>query len=539
MFCVSPTDFTSQQDAGRRMQTLFDQLRKTSGPVLTASLFAITFVLGLAVFSISGSIAISAICMALGSVTSAMAAREIFGHPGDDRIRTITREETRNVGRRLTELAERVTDVEVEIRDKLDMRATPDYRRIETLYDDVKRISAILQDLVFIVEAQDTHLTQIKAEPHRAAALPNTAAAKLTKPSVKPANPLAAIQMENILREDILNGKLKVQLTDIAQIETGRIALRQVKCMLQGRLPEFRSDQDLIRGEISPGIIQLFDRMRFGFAYEFANQFGSQAGSAPIICPLMRATFSHTEAADEIVNVIENHNGIAQHLVLAFDHAHMLRPTPPEDERFRRLQIAGTSLAVQLQDNLLVEPEILFERGVKYVLVNSALLLGRTNATAKSEIHPSDLASYLGRYDMALIAQDVDTVADAKTLKSMGVLFADGTAIAANGTLPPALRPTIASSLSSRSATQNAGIGTSIRMNEPAAAPLRDRLRRVRIYPPDLTGTARLFSAARSVSALVWKRYVASTRVNSRSFGLHSNCVSIRCRALRHMGRVA
>lgn len=465
------------------MPFILQKLKQFSGPVLTLGLFGISFALGLAIFSISGSVTISAICMALGSVSSALAARELVNHPADDHIKSLARAETRTMARQLSELSERITQIETISQQSIKERSTPERFRIDALSRDIERIGVILNDVIAILDAQDTRFTQISISNGKENAIHGTSINR-AKHLAKPTNPLATIQKENILREDILNGKLKVQLADIAQIETGRIALRQVRCLLQGRITEFRTDRDLVSGEISPGIIQLFDRMRFGFAFEFAGQFGAQANSAPILCPLMGATFAHAEAADEIVAVIENNDKIARHLVLALEHERLINPTPPEDERLRRLQIAGTSLAAHLSEDLSVDPDILCERGVAYILADADLLLGRKQSAVKSVIHPHDLASFLARFNIALIAQNVDTIADAKALKSIGVQFASGSALAANGASSAALRPSVSAFPSGNGPSQSS-VGTRAPVPkihiETATAPLRERLRRVRI----------------------------------------------------------
>lgn len=480
----------SYQDANYHMQALIERLRKTSGPVLTLILFSAVFGLGLSVFSLSGSIIVAALCMALSSVASALAAREVMGRPDDDRIKTVTQEETRPVHRRIADLSDRVVEIEAEMRHMMSERTTPDRLRLDVMTRDIERISTILSDLVLVVDAQGSPAPVNPPLPAQEKpgvidrpmpAAPQTAAPK-SSPQ-KPANALAALQMENMLREDILGGKMKVHLHDIMNIETQRVAFRQVQCRLEGRLADFHSDRDLIEARISPGVIQLFDRMRFGFAFEFANQFGVQDGALPILCPLMDATFGNPNAADEIVSAIEKHRDLSRHLILALDQMVLSRPTPGEDALLKRLHMTGTPLASILSEDMQIDPDLLFQRGVRFVLADAGLLLGRSRAPLRSAIHPSDLASYLARNEISLIVQGVTNFADIKTLRTTHVIYAGGPVFTQSQQNALGSNVDIRTQKRDQRAVKPAPISGISEMHNKYnldVAPLRERLRRVR-----------------------------------------------------------
>lgn len=473
------------------MQAFIARLRTTSGSVLTIALFAIVFGLGLAVFTLSGSIVVAALCMAMTSVTTAFVTREIFDRPDESHIRSVTQDETRQINRRISDIADRIVEIESEVRHIMCDRTTPERLRLDVMMRDVERISTILADVVYCVDAN--HASAVASLP---APTPEKQASRDTLTQAeqpilptkavpqKPANALAALQMENMLREDILNGKMKVHLHDIMNIESNRVALRKVECKLEGRLADFHVDHDLIKARISPGIIQLFDRMRFGFAYEFGHQFGMQAGSAPILCPLMDATFGNPAAADEIVATLESQQDLSRQLVLALDHSILSRPTPAEEDRLKRLQIAGTAIAAILSDDVSPDPDFLYQRGVRFAVINASFLLGRSEHVMRSAIHPADLASYLARHDIALIVQNVETLADLKSLKSAGVVYATGALFAqsSKGDAPDGTN--LNGSANNRRGIKPPAIGKFDGINSPSGstvAPLRDRLRRVRM----------------------------------------------------------
>lgn len=478
------------------MQAVIDRLRKTPGPVLSVMLFGFAFVLGLFVFAVSRSVAVTALTMAMTSLASALAGRELILRPGEERTKAFIRDETRNYNKRLSDISDRIIEIEAEIRSALSERNSPERMRLDSMARDIDAISTILSNLVTIIQAQDDHRapkTAPAAEaelrksiaPRRDTMIAASAERALTqpKPMTRPAHALAALQMENILREDILNGKLKVHLHDAIRLDTGRVHVRTVTCALEGRLAEFRNDADLVAGHISPGILQLYDRMRFGFAYEFATQFGHQTGLAPILCPLMDQTFASASAADEIVDMIEAHQDLARNLIVALSHTVLSEPTQDERGRLQRLSNADVALAAMLGHDLNIDPELLHRRGVRYAVANAARLTGQDGQATRSAIHPADLASYLSRHDIVLIATGAESDATIKSLKSMGVMSASGRAASqfklATAPEQRAQEADISKSLRFIS-TNTSNVVRADMTPERNAAPLREHLRRVR-----------------------------------------------------------
>lgn len=478
------------------MQAVIDRLRKTPGPVLSVMLFGFAFVLGLFVFAVSRSVAVTALTMAMTSLASALAGRELISRPGDEKTKALIRDETRSYGKRLSDISDRIIEIEAELRSALSERNSPERMRLDSMARDIDAISTILGNLVAIIQTQDEHRTPKAAPPaeaelrksiapRRDAMIASSAerAPVQAKPMTKPANALAALQMENILREDILNGKLKIHLQDAVRLDTGRVYVRTVTCALEGRLAEFRNDADLVAGHISPGILQLYDRMRFGFAYEFASQFGTQTGLAPILCPLMDQTFASASAADEIVDMIEARQDLAQNFIIALSHTVLSEPTQEERGRLQRLNDADVALAVMLGNDLNIDPDLLRRRGVRYAVADAARLTGQDGQATRSAIHPADLASYLSRHDILLIATSADSDAMIKSLKSMGVMSASGRAASQFKLAATPEQRAQPADISKSLQFINPNTPDTMRSSlapEQNVAPLREHLRRVR-----------------------------------------------------------
>lgn len=451
------------------MQTVLTRLRNTSGPVLAVLLFGTAFVLGLAIFALSHSILVSATTMALASLSSALAMREILLKRDAADARDTVSLDLRHHTRQISALTDRIIELEADRHMARPDRAFHDHARLDQITRDIDDISNIVGQLIPILDSHEMRLAALKQRETRdVRPVSRTVDPPVSPPrlTTKPFNPLANLQIEGILRDEILGGKLKIRLLDVMHLTSERVTMRDMSCTLEGRLPEFRNGADLVARGISPGVIQLFDRVRFGFAYEMAGQIAAQGGSVPILCPIMSATFSNHQAADEIVGVIERQPESARRLILVLEQALIDTMTPDEQDRLLRLRDTGARLAMQVTRDFAFDPDDIARLGFGFIIAEAAWLLGDQTQALKSEIHPADLASYLDRYNIMLIAQNVSDPQHLKKLRALGIACAVGTATMRTGTAAPVFRDDI---------PDTPPIAASIQ----TVAPLRERLRRV------------------------------------------------------------
>ena len=75
--------------------------------------------------------------------------------------------------------------------------------------------------------------------------------------------------------------------------------------------------------------------------------------------------------------------------------------------------------------DLRMEPRDLGERGIRYVKVPAALLLGQADASG-ADIHAADLSDLLGRFGISLIAERIEAEAQVVDLLDYDVRFGQG-----------------------------------------------------------------------------------------------------------------
>ncbi len=486
MFCVSPTVVLSKEDAATLMQAIIQRFQTIPGSILAFLLFGGAFVLGLAIFAFSQSLVVAAATMALVSVSGALATRELSVRHSDAETRDRLGNEVRQQARRMAALSDRMIELEAELRDHRPASAFTETGQAVMPARDLDEIVAILSQLIKIVEAQELRLATISSgqragsTPHAPSRLRPTALSQLpvierrTASPASPSSSLTTLQTEGMLRDDILNGRMKIELIDLVQMLSGRVSMRELICTLDGRLREFKYDTDLMARNVPPGIMQLFDRVRFGYAFEMATQMATQGGAIPILCPIMNATFRNTTSADEIVSLIESEQTVASRLVLAFDQSLIASLSGNDHARISRLSQAGLKLALRVTHHFDFDPAPIEALGFGYVLADSKDLLTETELSARSSIHTADLASYFERYGLMLVAINVQDPADLIRLKGFGIACAGGAATMRAKTSRKSRDDDTQEH--DKVTAQDNGNDETIKLH---SAPLRERLRRV------------------------------------------------------------
>ena len=98
---------------------------------------------------------------------------------------------------------------------------------------------------------------------------------------------------------------------------------------------------------------------------------------------------------------------------------------PLESESLAALRELGFRFCMDGVTDLRMEPRDLGERGIRYVKVPAAFLLGQQSA-AGADIHAADLSDLLGRFGISLIAERIEAEAQVVDLLEYDVRFGQG-----------------------------------------------------------------------------------------------------------------
>jgi cyclic-di-GMP phosphodiesterase TipF (flagellum assembly factor) len=144
-----------------------------------------------------------------------------------------------------------------------------------------------------------------------------------------------------------------------------------------------------------------------------------------LFCNIAAATLNDTELFPEILQFMDANRALASSLTVELRQSMLRAMGPSDSESLAALRELGFRFCMDGVTDLRMEPRELGERGIRYVKVATALLLGEA-ASAGSDIHAADLSDLLGRYGISLIAEKVEGESQVVDLLDYDVRFGQG-----------------------------------------------------------------------------------------------------------------
>jgi cyclic-di-GMP phosphodiesterase TipF (flagellum assembly factor) len=198
-----------------------------------------------------------------------------------------------------------------------------------------------------------------------------------------------------------------------------------------------------------------------------------------VFCNIAAATLGDPETFAECLDFLEANRALAASFVIEFKQSAFRNFGPIEIEHVAALAQRGYRFSIDHVTDLRIEPRDLADRGVRFLKVPAALLLGEGNS-APAHIHPQDLSDLLGRYGIDLIAERIEGERAVVDLLDFDVRFGQGFLFSA----PRPLRPDAAA------ANGQSAPGTPPQANNDASRTVQADA--VRADPPRVTGNAAL-----------------------------------------------
>ncbi len=143
-----------------------------------------------------------------------------------------------------------------------------------------------------------------------------------------------------------------------------------------------------------------------------------------LFCNISATTLNDPQYFPQMVQFMEANRALAPSLVLEFKQSAWRDMGPLELESLAALRELGFRFCMDQVTDLRIEPRDLAERGVRFVKVPAALLLGR--AEHGSDIHAADLSDLLHRHGISLIADKIEAENQVVDLLDYDLRFGQG-----------------------------------------------------------------------------------------------------------------
>lgn len=184
-------------------------------------------------------------------------------------------------------------------------------------------------------------------------------------------------------------------------------------------------------------IVRRIERLALDEAITIVRR--ARTGGQPIMVnvPLGRATLGDIPAVDQLVMALDANRAVAQSIVFTLEDADWSSLTPGERSALNAIVKKGVSLAILNARTLRFDYAALAGDGVRSVRIDAARFID--DPQAFTDFHPSDIAAYLKRFDIDLVATGIRNEQQIISFLEDGILLVQGAHIAGPGPIRPDL----------------------------------------------------------------------------------------------------
>jgi cyclic-di-GMP phosphodiesterase TipF (flagellum assembly factor) len=251
---------------------------------------------------------------------------------------------------------------------------------------------------------------------------------KKPKRAKEPApGPFAGMDAEsilNLIRDAVQNDRLDLYLQPIVTLPQRKARYYEALSRLRladGRIIEAK---DFIGPARAAGLMPQIDQRVVTRCVQVVRRLAAKNRDAGLFLNVAGETLRDGKIFPELLAYLEAHRAIAASLVFEFTQAEYRALGPSEQINLTLLAERGFPISLDRMEDLKVDPRALSERGIRFVKVAGDLLLRRGENTG--DVHPADLADFLARFGIDLVADRIENESLVVDLLDYDVRFGQG-----------------------------------------------------------------------------------------------------------------
>lgn len=348
-------------------------------------------------------------------------------------------ERIESLARASAEIARQVGDLNIRI-DKVETAPSQDLKsHTDPLAKEIGDLAGLVGDLAKTVSEHESLLAQKQIFAAAPAGANMKVSAGMEMPRVEvpapppgPLNPLGSLKDDEVamlLRDALANERIDVHLQPIVTLPQRKVRFYEAVSRL--RLPEGKliEAKHFIEAARRSGAVLALDENLVNASLQVVRRLATKSKEVGVFFNLAPETLSDRTTMNTIMNALDANKAIAPSLFIEIAQNDFRSPNAVYRESLHQLREHGFRLAIDQVADLHIDPQAMAERGVRYLKIAAALLLGRVPQTG-AQVHPSDLVDLLGRYGIDLIAEKIETEATVIDLLDFDLGFGQGTLFA-------------------------------------------------------------------------------------------------------------
>ena len=256
--------------------------------------------------------------------------------------------------------------------------------------------------------------------PHSPAASPSDNAPDSPAPADNSRNEMIAT-----VREAIDAGRVDLYLQPIVTLPQRKVRYYEAFTRLRTADGAVLAPSEFLEAAEAGGLMPQIDKLLLFRSVQVVRRLQLKNREIGLFCNIAASTLNDPQLFPEILQFMDANRALGSALMLEMRQSTLRAMGPLETEGLAALRELGFRFCMDRVTDLRMEPRDLGERGIRYVKVPAAFLLGET-AAAGSDIHAADLSDLLGRFGISLIAERIEAEAQVVDLLEYDVRFGQG-----------------------------------------------------------------------------------------------------------------
>lgn len=408
-----------------------------SAPLVIGGAFIAIFIVALIIFHLSASLVVSAAFLIVSSLAGYLFIQKFEENSGNEKTPDIAlQSDLSRTEHKLNVIAKRMTALETRM---TSIQTTPDPNVSPvsaSIMEELETVGHALRDIADIIVEHHRILGDVDqmSMEERELLLKHTQQTTgddqnlWSGPEKEDDNgtiiSISKRQMETLLRQEMLNGRIGAYSENIVSLPSKKSAFNSLTFCIEAGHGDIVFESDLRRMGVSRNLLLLFDRIRFGYAFEVAR---TRARSPiPLLCPVSIVTLLESPATLEMIATLNRHSGLAQKMIFVLSEETLAGCGDIGRENIARLFKAGITFALEVSSDLMIDIVTLAGMGFRLILTPFRILQGAETGLIRTEIHPTDLPGLMDRYNMEIVATNLTGEQDEAALRRFNVYLAHG-----------------------------------------------------------------------------------------------------------------
>lgn len=301
-------------------------------------------------------------------------------------------------------------------------------QRLDTVEADISVLGTVIRQVAEAVSEMEDKVARAAPRSEAPIAARAIGAPPKRRPAPVERDPVIPLEM---LRQAVADNRLVHHIQPVLRLPHRRAIAYDLVPRLMLEDGELADAPDFLPRRGGYDVVRHIEGTALVEAVAIARR--ARTGGQPVALhiPLSRATLGDASASEQLQVTFDANRAIAEGLTFLVEEAEWRAMTAHERAATDSLMRKGAGFSLSGVTSLRLDVAELSAQGVRSLRVDAAELI--EDPTALTDFHLSDLADYLGRFDIALLATGISSEQQIVELLDNQILLVQGDYIGAPG----------------------------------------------------------------------------------------------------------